>query len=657
MAPDEQQLLVQVNAALKVEELALFHFFSKSLSQQDKILLERELRGKSLLCKARRNALPHLKYVHGGILSDNDTKRNDDFYVFGYVAYPLLTNENLQNRIDASLSTKGALQMAFPDLPDTVLLPLDMEMLYSFKFTFLGTEYIVYVDPDAHTLTYRTAQKVLFENTFADETFLDRSHEATKGLHAIMARFIAHLSDGERAQIWDSNGLLLKELFNCMFAFRVQLSFPGELPYTPYSAPDYPQTRLEALCNEPTVRLPSLHACEEIFFRVYQVIPHKVAMHPITEKCLEKMVEYFRAPLKDGVNDHGDTFSYLGGISAQVALHTAPEISGFFVNPLVLVAIMQINKAKLQEKESYERLLLIKRCNGEDITLFSLVRKALTELDPVHLRIPPNRRFDIPRLQAETDYLQQLTTLYENGSPLVASLLAVGACVGAKSPMEDFSQVSHCGETVNKGIERLAIPLTGRASMFSNLHGFKPGDFYDEFTRGINCYLENFEVLHQNIVQAHIVDFVKRVVDGSCFVEPRFKHDLLDPKHFAAGLTSQKLYLFVDGQITFQALVLRCLYEIKRQKSRTINAQLLVDAVYLFLRENPHLPYPLFKPCFAGYPEEHMPYVTECLTILKFHISASNTIDQAIKAVQQRLAGEDPTADTEALFNLLPPRP
>ncbi len=89
---------------------------------------------------------------------------------------------------------------------------------------------------------------------------------------------------------------------------------------------------------------------------------------------------------------------------------------------------------------------------------------------------------------------------------------------------------------------------------------------------------------HKSVVEAHIVDFVERFVSGSSLLEPRFKHDLLDLKHFTAGMFSTTRYQFTDGNVTFCELIFRAFYEIDRNEKVSINAQLLIDTVYLFLK-------------------------------------------------------------------------
>ncbi len=234
-----------------------------------------------------------------------------------------------------------------------------------------------------------------------------------------------------------------------------------------------------------------------------------------------------------------------------------------------------------EEKGEFDSLLLIKQIGENKITLFSLIERSLKEFDPVQLRIPPNNRFDTPQLKAEREYYDQLTVLYRSGSTtLLRSLSTLANGKPTDPPMMTFSQRDHIEQTVKTGIKMLSSPLTLVSKEFSNVHNYQVSAFVGEFKRGFDRYIKETELSHKKIIQTNIDDFVKKLVRSCSLLAPKFKHDLLDPKHFMAGLVNDQLYSFLDGKVTFRELIQKALILIKSQKTLSVNGQLIVDTLH-----------------------------------------------------------------------------
>lgn len=189
--------------------------------------------------------------------------------------------------------------------------------------------------------------------------------------------------------------------------------------------------------------------------------------------------------------------------------------------------------------------------------------------------MPPNRAFNTFQATAETHYLKQLTMLYGPGSPLMRSLFA-------EIPMKPFSQKEHIRRTVEEGIARLSSPVELSEKSFSNLHGYVRGDFLAEFERGMNRFIEETALVHYlgSVIQMNIGEFISALLQGCTLLAPRFKHDLLDFKHFCAGIANDRLYFFLDGQADFRELIKRCLLAIREREKISVNGQLIVDTVH-----------------------------------------------------------------------------
>ncbi len=583
---DDNRLMEQISLSLKVNELCLFHFLKKSLSREDVIVIKREIEQGNILSKKRWSHKYPLVSTKLGITGTDDKERNDDDYGHCFIGYPFASNVSvLKGRVNVCLSGGNLLQIAFTNRPGTIILPFDVEEIKSHYFNFLGKEYSILVNKNDMEITYKQESRKLMSHKFADETFLTDEHAlqpGVNGLLVILSQFVKQLDDIDRQKIFQSKGCLLRELFNNLFLFRTQVSFPGELPYQEFSDSDQPKVKIERLINEPIVYLTDLKAYASIFKKLYAGISE--SMPVISKKVKDELLtinKFFTSRFHDGVNSYRDAFAYFGGTSAQLLIHFSPEIKDLFTSE-VLIAIMQIHKFRNKEaKELYEGLLLIKRTGNTEISLFSLIEFGLNNLDPIQLRTPPNLPFNTSKDAAELAYLEQLKSIYLLYTPLICNLCHLS---NEKAPEVEFLQSNHIEQTLARGIERLIYPISYDPEAFSNVHNYCSSGFFEEFDRGINQYFNSFELMDNRVVHSHVVDFVRRFVDGCTLLEPQFKHDILDLKHFIAGMTSNVLYAFRDAKVTFHELILRSLYEIKKQKKLTINGQLILDAVYLFLK-------------------------------------------------------------------------
>ncbi|MCE5294967.1 MAG: hypothetical protein LLF94_10205 [Chlamydiales bacterium] len=679
--------------ALKVEEIAFFHFLKKDMSRETSIAIKRELQEKKLLSEARRNAHPLLKGGDFGVTVDSDRLRNDNERVHCFIGYPLLSNAKRLYRIPTVLDEKSMLQIGFQDLSDTFCTPYDMELDLSepFSFTFLNDEYTITIDDIACIITYSSKSRgVLVTHRCADETFFGKSRTSINALIALLIEFANQLEDAQKYAICTQEKLLL-ELFNDLFAFRVQLSIANELECKPYQARHSPRADIEAEINQDGVLMPDLEGCRLAFEHAYSELPIVVRqIDPEIGDKLKKIIKFFTDPINDGTNDFPDVFAYYGATSSQLLLHFDLELAELFTDETVKT-IMQLYKAYKHCKyglieQDYKTYLLIKQIdNGEDITIFSLIKKGLEDLDLIQYRLPPNRPFNRSSHQAELDYQLQLKIFSAFGSPLLKSICGLSSVFPEMNP---FSQENFRNDTIQKGIERLIYHVHCDVSAFSNLHGYSPDAFNGEFERGIQDYIESFEITHENVVQSHIIDFVQRIIKGHNLLEPRFKHDMLDLKHFIAGLHSTRRILFVDGKATFRELILRCLYEIQRQEKISINSQLLIDTVYMFLKTvkaPPQTPtgrkkessatlVALQKINLTGYladalekvilflsktDPQHLPYVVKCLNLLNCRTNnalvQANLLVHPLSAIRQKLGKQDPDFHTEPYFMLLPP--
>ncbi len=671
---------------LKVEDIAFYHLLSENLSKDDRVALQRELMGNKLLSEARRNAHPLLGNCAFGITCDNDRARNEDGSNHVYIAFPALSNEQRLFRSSSDLAKDSVIQIGFQDLPDTVVLPFDLEMdiTHPLEFTFLEKKYSMIWNERAKTITYASEQRgVFFTHRFADETFFGASRTSIEALFAILEKFIDKL-EGSEKNVLLCNPYFIKELFNDLFGFRVQLSVPDELECRSYRAPDFPKVVIEELINYSLVRSIDPHFYRQVFERIYLGLSTRAPqLSTKTSAALAEIKNFFCAQFDDGTNKHDNALAYCGITSAQLLLHFAPEIRELFTRDVVL-AIMQLYKAYQhssdpQISDQYEKLLLIKPMQNGHITTFSLIKRGLEDLDPIQYRLPPNRPFTLTQAEAESEFCMQL----EAPSPLLEAISSM-----ALSKPEDlpFCQDRHQIDAIADGIERLIYPVACDSSHFANVHGYLPEAFLEEFERGMSSYLDSFEIVRNGVVQTHVVDFVKRIVRGAELLQPRFKHDLLDLKHFMAGISANTSIPFVDGKVTFRELVLRCLYEIQQQPAMSINSHLIVETVYMFLQmvgRSPKTTSPtpndtalalLSRINVIGYEmpaiqallsflkhsctTNEFPYVAQCLNIMRVRSSKYfiqlDDVSIWLRAISQKLKKEDPDIVTEEYFIVLP---
>ncbi|MBS0637689.1 MAG: hypothetical protein JSS12_09265 [Verrucomicrobia bacterium] len=633
-----------IDSALKIDELMLFHFLTKRLPKQSRIVLMRELAGGKILSEVSRNNHPFFKNKQLGITGGLDRERNDHYYVHCFIAYPLVSNRRrIQNRILFPLSRKSRLELAFQNRAEAVLLPFDMQQLRTHECTFLSTRFSVRADSARQIVSYEQDGRLLLEHSFADETFFGSTQDVVGGLFRVFAKIIERLDLSRQSEL-AKDPALLKELFNSLFAFRVQLSVPQELDCQPYSHPSHPKVALQSILAEDKIFMPDLSAAKSAFLALCETL------EPSVEPCegLTELLDHFRTPFFDGTNTFQNGFGYYGGISAQIWIHFWPKMTRD-----LLCTIIRLHKA-----DPLHPSLVVKTFEKSAVTLFSLIEKSFDDLDVLQLRQPPNSRFDMYPFEAETLYLDQLQNLYNSGSRILA-ILGTGQV--------PFSQNAHREATISHGIKRLLYPVRYD---FSNSHGYTEEGFAAEFSRGMDALFRTFEVQREGVQQAHIVDFVKRLVEGEFLVEPRFKHDLLDAKHFAAGMLSTTLYFFVDGECRFRELIIRVLYEIGRQKRVSLNASLLIDAVYLFLKSQPSSDG--MEPLktldqdareyvhneLARYSAEELPFVQESLSLLQLHIRkkvvSKFEVETLCKAIYQKIHNLHADPSTERYFNLIP---
>ncbi len=681
-------LVRRVKTHILVDDIAFIHFLSNKLTKSEKIVIGRELRENKLLSEARRNAHPLLQGTTFGVTLDSDRKRGDDRFTHCFLAFPTHSNKAYIHRIPSDLAKDAMLQIAYQDHPEVIILPCDMEMDISqgIPFTFLGIDYEILFDENTKTISYvsKTTSRLLFSHRYADETFIGKARPSLNACFTILGTFIAYLDDDEQEQVFGQPELL-KELFNALFAFRLQVSVPGELTCTPYNAKDFPRTKITQMLRQPLVMRQALSSSED-FDRIYASLStYMPPLSPETIFALEKITGFFRTPFDDGVNQLPNAFAYYGATSSQLMLHFAPELMHLFTE-CVVRELMQLYKACQHDshphlKKLYQKYLLIKNTPDGDITVFSLIKHGLKDLDPVQCRLPPNRCFTRSLFEAEHDYLLQLETL-QKGSPL---LLAISSLAKTPLSLMPFSQDRHFMDTTTEAIDRLRYTVYCPEAIFSNVHGYTSDAFLGEFERGIENFIDRFELTHSGVVQTHIVDFVKRVVTGSELLEPCFRHDILDLKHFIAGLSSYLMIEFIDGKATFRELVLRCLYEIPHHEI-SINSQLLVDTLYLFMKMVPAT----HKPITAGedpsptiqalsklhvqeyestglgkilalldmFKEEQYSYIVKCLNILRLRnqndFIPADDLDDPLRAIRQKLTGMNPDLLSEEFFILLP---
>lgn len=576
----DDKLFKRIQQVIKVDELCLFHFLSEKLKTEEITAIKRQIKTKGIMSKIRQMESPLLSSKKMGITESKDIKRNDHFYVHCFIGYPSTTNaEKIAKYVSRTgLAIQEPIRMAYTSIPGTVLLPYDQELNHTFhQFSFLGKTHSIELNKKDNVITYNIEQqnKILFSHHFTEEIF-----NQVDGLFLLLTKFVTLLNDQDKITIDNDDGTLLKELFNHLFAFRTQVSFPGTLPYAKYTNPKSFKFQFQKLLGQPEMMIPNLKDCESQLKKILKNINvNDPILPPNDVSVIEEIVKYF----KQKVNGYENRFAYLGGTSAQLALHFAPEICHLFT-PNVLATILKIHQIENGLK-AVKDMILIKEFMDDKVTLFSLIERSLQDLDAIQMRMPPNTDFDTSKFNAEVAYLNKLTTYYQYGSVLLRSLYVLSTGNDKATPqMIPFSQKKHLQETIEKGISLLSIPLEFCDKEFSNIHGYTSQAFKNEFERGFKNYINHRQLIYNDVIQTTIADFEQSLVNGRKLLTPSFKHDLLDAKHFIAGLLNDQPFILLDGKITFRELIKNALIRIQSQETISVNGQLIVDAVHNLMK-------------------------------------------------------------------------
>ncbi len=263
----DNALFAKLKTILKVDEICLFHFTSFTNSK-DQLAIKRQIKNKGILSKVLRLECPLLSHLKLGITTDADTKHKDHHYVHCFLGYPSSSNDKrYRDRLPDELQGQEPLKIAFAVKRGTIFLPFDQTFIKNHKFTFLGKEYTISINEKTFVITYFKEKEPLFSHHFKDEIFCESqeasdSSSGVDGMILLLSKFVQKLDPKDQKALFSDKGSLLKELFNDLFAFRTQISFPEQLRYKEYSHPNAPKVKLQKLVNQQKVEVPCLRQCK-----------------------------------------------------------------------------------------------------------------------------------------------------------------------------------------------------------------------------------------------------------------------------------------------------------------------------------------------------------------------------------------------------------